>query len=162
MAASAVAAPHPDFSGVFVVDLEASGSVDPLMEALGAPWLERKVAGSVGVTHTVEHKGDTIAIQIDSAVKSRKEVLKLDGTATASRGLDGSEITVHSRWSDDGQAVVTEADLPAREGSSGRKLVVVRSLEDGGKTMRQRIEVTLIDGSVLGVDRVFRRKGDGR
>lgn len=157
IAAQAAPTPHPDFTGVFVLDMEASGSLDALLEAMGRSWVERKAASKVTVTHTVKQEGDAITIQIDSAFRSQTETVKLDGTPTTSHGLDGREITVHSRWSDDGQSVISEADLAGPD-SKAKKLVVVRSIEDGGKTMRQRIEVTLPDDRVLPVDRVFRRK----
>ena len=77
--APAAAVDHPDFSGTFKLDLKASDSLDEMLKAQGASWVERKAAGSVVVTQIVRHRGDVVEMVVKSSLKTRKETIRIGG-----------------------------------------------------------------------------------
>jgi len=52
----------PDFSGTWILDLEASTLLDPLMERIGASLLERKSAGSAKLKATIQQTNQVIRV----------------------------------------------------------------------------------------------------
>ncbi len=145
----AVAAPI-DLSGTWALDLEASDSLDPLMKARGMGWMKRKLAANMEVTQVIVQQGDTLEVQLLSAVRTESMTLHVDGKTREETTSEGPSQVSH-RWSGDALETRSEA---VRDGVSTTARIV-RTVEDGGKTMRQRMEVR-IDGVEFVVNRVFR------
>lgn len=150
LAALALAAPN--FTGTWTLDLDASQSVDALLAASGASWPERAAAGTLSVTQQITQDPKQVRLDFDSALVERSEVLVPDGVPRTFTGKNGTG-TVATSWK--GDALVTVSDLPTASGQR-LKLTATRTLEDGGRTLRQRLELRTPDGQVVVADRIFR------
>ena len=143
-----------DLSGVWSLDTAASDPVDAILAASGASWLERQAAGSMSVTQTITQSPERVVLDIDSTFKDRREELVPDGVERETPAKNG---TAHTRcfWKDD--ALVSVSRVPTATGTT-IVLTATRTVEDAGRTLRQRLEVVQPDGSVLKADRVYRRR----
>lgn len=159
-AAPAFAGGKVDFSGVWKLDPKASDSVDALLKAAGRSWIERRAAETARVTQTITQTEEAVTVAIDSTLADRTEVLRLDGAPVTATSLKGRPVTSWTTWSADGLALITRSEEVSGEGER-IVLVVTRTLEDGGRTMRQRLELRRQDGTTLRADRIFRRADGG-
>lgn len=143
-----------DFTGSWVLDPARSEDGTELLAATGASWFERQAAKAVVPTQTISVSGNRMTLAIDASVVTRTDVLVLDGSPVASQGKHGPTTTTTVLA---GEAVVSTSQLT---GADGRPVVLIatRTLEDGGATMRQRLEVRTADGQVYRADRVFSRQ----
>lgn len=142
-----------DFSGTWVLDLGASDSIGPLLEAQGVGYLKRKIAGSMVVTHTITQEGDVVTIATDSALKSATTVLRVDGEIREVQG-DRHPQRVRHYWQ--GDELVTSSILTMPDGQA--TLTAHRCLSEDGQTFIQRIAFLAPDGTRIEADRVFKRQ----
>jgi hypothetical protein len=153
--AGAAAADRPDFSGTFKLDLKASDSLDELLKAHGASWVERKAAASVVVTQIVRHRGDTIEIEAKSSLKSRKQTIRI-GAGWEEQETEMGKGRARTDWAADGTTLVTRVEVKSKKGETG-DLVMRRSLADAGQTTVQAIELRGKDGKLYKARRLLRR-----
>jgi hypothetical protein len=66
----------PNFSGAWVIDLQASTSLDPLMTQIGAGFLDRKYAAHTKLKATLEQTADVLTISARWTFKSRNALGK--------------------------------------------------------------------------------------
>lgn len=144
---------HEGFTGTWVLDKQASDSLDPLLQAQGVGWFKRKAAAGLDVTQVIEVEGDTVHIEVQSSLKSGAETVQLDGVARERVGEQGPARVAH-RWEAETWVTTSQASSPAGE---PLRTTLTRSLSDEGQTMTQRIQVE-IGGQTLSLDRVFRRQ----
>jgi hypothetical protein len=149
----AAAAERPDFSGTFKLDLKASDSLDELLKAAGASWVERKAAGSVVVTQTVRHRGDRLEIEAKSSFKTRKDTIRV-GAGWEERETEMGRGRARTDW--DGAVLVTRVEVKPKKGAAA-ELTTRRSLTDGGQTTVQALELRAPDGKVYKARRILRR-----
>ena len=141
-----------DVQGTWVVDLEASDSLDPLLEAQGVSWAKRKLANSVEVTQTYVRKGAQVTLDVKSPVGTRTETLTTDGKLR-SVTTELGKMQVSHRW--DGEVLVTKQ---VRETKAGQLTVTVRrEVSADGKTMTLRMTLERPDEKRVVVRRVFRK-----
>ena len=152
----ALADDRPDFSGAWTLDSRASDPVEELLKAVGRSWLERKAASSARVTQRIVQTDDALTIEVDSTLRSTTEVLRTDGSIRTLTNEKGNQVSSRTFWSEDGAALITSTDAVLANGDRGR-FVITRTIEDGGRTLRQRLELHMPDGRVLAADRILRR-----
>ncbi len=150
-----VSATATDFSGTWLLDLEASDSFDPILAAQGIPQFQRRAINNASVTQVITQTDSALTIEAKTAFGSRQEDLNFDGqTRTVSSQL-GTGAT-RSFWESNGALVTTFSGTS----NQGRPIdaTVSRSLADNGQTMVQTIELQAADGSTFIADRVFRKQ----
>jgi hypothetical protein len=158
LAAAAAAADRPDFSGTFKLDLKASDSLDELLKAQGASWVERKAAGAVVVTQVVRHRGDTLEIQAKSSLRTSKETIRI-GAGWEERETEMGKGRARTDWDADGRTLVTRVEVKPKKGDPA-ELTIRRSLSDEGQTTVQALELRAKDGKRYTARRVLRRVAD--
>jgi hypothetical protein len=156
--APAAAADRPDFSGTFKLDLKASDSLDEMLKAQGASWVERKAAGSVVVTQVVRHRGDVLEIEAKSSVKSRKQTIRI-GAGWEEQETEMGKGRARTDWDADGKTLVTRVEVKSKKGESG-EMTMRRSLADEGQTTVQALELRGKDGKTYKARRILRRVPD--
>ena len=118
--APALAEPHPDLSGTWVVELAASDSPDELLKMLGKSAVERAIARKMRPTHRIVQDEGGITLTVESPIDTRTERLHLDGREVESRSLSGDPVTARHNWSDDGTTIVTQTSATTKEGRALR------------------------------------------
>jgi len=144
-----------DFSGVWELDLKASDSPVPMMEATGAPWYERQAAKSMGVTQTITQTAAQVTLQVDSAAHDREETLPLDGSPFQSTDRHGEPVSSSTTLV--GETMVTKSTAKVHDGRRV-PVTITRTLEDGGKTLVQVVKMEVDVAKPLVMKRVFRKK----
>ncbi len=72
-------AANADLAGTWVLDKDASESVDAMLKAQGVSFVERKVAAGLDVTQTIAVSGDAITLHIVTSKKTEDQALTADG-----------------------------------------------------------------------------------
>lgn len=144
-----------DLSGTWVLDKEASGELDPILEASGASWLERQAVKGLSVTRTIQQDGDTLRIEIDTSAKDMKETVTVDGVPRQQTSERGKVATVTHRWK--GAAWVSET-VGTGEAGQPMRVTQTHTLSADGATMTTRFRLVRGDEAPIVVDRVYRRK----
>jgi len=155
LAGVAAAADHPDFSGTFKLDLKSSDSLDEMLKAQGASWLERKLAGSTVVTQTVRHRGDTLEIQAKSSLRTSKDTIRI-GAGWEERETEMGRGRARTDWDADGRTLVTRVEVKPKKGDPAA-FTIRRSLADDGQTTVQALELRTKDGKAYKARRILRR-----
>lgn len=150
----ALAAPI-DLSGTWVLDKEASDSVDELLKSQGVSWAQRKVVAGLDVTQVISQSGDSVTVAVDTSKKDRTETLVADGVARQVTSDEGATATVTHSWQ--GSALVTRSSGVDKQGRQA-ETTITRTLEDGGGTLRQLIEFSADDGTTASAARIFRKQ----
>lgn len=157
LAPRAQADTHPNFDGVWVLDLEASQPLEPILTAQGRSWAERKLADSVVVTQAMKVTADQLIVDISTPVSERQEILPLDGVARPTQTEHAGTVYTRTFWAEDGQVLVSVTQLTLPDGAPA-EMVATRRIKDGGATMEQLLELKLSDGRVLKSNRVLRKR----
>jgi hypothetical protein len=136
------AAPKPDkpdkpnFSGTWTLDLEASTSLEPLMNQIGASFLERKYAASVRLKATFHQTEHVLTVATRGPGFALDETLYLDGRTEPSnlKLLGATSIKTGIAWSKDHKQLVATHHIITKQGKEG-ELIVKRYLINEGKTL---------------------------
>ena len=136
------AAPKPDqldkpnLNGTWVLDLQASTSLDPLMTQLGASFLDRKYAALVKLKATIHQTEDVMTIAARGPGFALDETLYLDGRTAPSKLdlLGATSLKTRTAWSEDHQQLIEAHQIKTKQGKEGR-LIIKRYLIDEGKTL---------------------------
>jgi hypothetical protein len=148
---------HPDFRGEWKYDRDASDSVDPLLEAKGISYLKRIALAKLPILHVIggDHKRLAVTVKMPPFVEQTEE-LPTDGTPTKSASPEekGKMLDAVTRWSDDGQSLVTTT-VDETDGKLAR-LVITRSLDPDRRTMYVDFQLHLPGREPLKARRVFR------
>jgi len=148
---------HPDLSGVWVLDLDASDSLDDMLKRQGISGVRRRIMRKTVVTQSIEHRGNTLTIHVDSKHKHATEHLILDGESRPAKTPEGQDIMQKALWSENGLEVISRADVVLDDGSSA-VLEIRRRLGPEGSTLLMEIYLRPEDGDILYARRVFRKK----
>jgi hypothetical protein len=146
----------PSFAGKWSLDIDASDTMVPIMQALGRSKMEQKMAGNMAVTQTITQTVTQMTIAIKSMVKNQTEVLLLDGTKETRDTPNMGMVQTYTSWDKDGKTLVTIADMTLKNGDPA-EMVMRRQLQDNGQTMLLQNELRLKDGQVLTANRIFRK-----
>jgi len=149
---TALAGGDPALSGTWELSHAASDSVEPLLAAQGASWMERKAATSMSVTQTITLAETAATIAVETSVKSDTQTLKVDNQLRAISGEHGTSQVRHY-WGAAGELITVSAGPSA--GGTQMDVTITRSVSGG--QMHQLIEMK-IDGQTLRADRVFVRR----
>ena len=147
---------HPDFTGTWKIDLEASDPLDALLEVQGRSWIERKAARAMKVTQRITQTADSITIAVESVLRTKTDTFAIGGPWEERDTDELGRVRVRTEWSEDGVRLVVRNEAKLKDGTQG-ELRISRWLEDGGKTMVQLVELALKDGRNPKARRVFRR-----
>lgn len=132
-----------DFSGTWVVDKARSGTLDLHLEALGLPWIARRVACQATYKAEIEHRGLHWKETALTALFRNNSELRLDGKKQAQQhpvDFSAAESTTVLK----GNHVVTQmtyAKHPLVQ-------MIDRWLEDDGQTYVVRNVITLTETGV--------------
>ena len=126
----------PNFSGVWVLDLQASTSLDPLMTQIGAGFLDRKYAAHTKLKATLQQTADVLTIAARGPGFAFDQTLYLDGrTDTSTQQLLGATtLKTRTTWSQDGKRLIATHQIKTKQGKQGQ-LIITRYLINDGKNM---------------------------
>jgi hypothetical protein len=144
---------HPDFRGDWKLDLEVSDSVAPILRAAGKSEWTILLASKTTATHIIRGDLRRLTLLIKTPVRDQKQELLLDGTPTQALGPDGGETSASTRWSEDGQSLITTTQASSSQPLSFR---ITRSLASDSRTMFLDVQCQGKEGSPICVRRVFR------
>ena len=153
----ALAGEHPNFEGTWVLDLEASESVEPLLAAQGASWAERKLADSVVITQEVSQKEGKVTLEVSSVATNRTDVLLPGEGWKASDARRAETARTRCYWIEGGSKLVTETEMTFEDGEKATMLTT-RSLAADGQTTIILIEFKKPDGTHKKAKRVLRKQ----
>ena len=126
----------PNFSGTWTLDLKASTSLEPLMNQIGASFLERKYAASVRLKATLHQTEHVLTIAVRGPGFALDETLYLDGRTEPGNPklLGATSIKTRTAWSEDHERLVETHHIITKQGKEG-ELIVKRYLINEGKTL---------------------------
>jgi hypothetical protein len=136
------AAPKPDqpdkpnLSGIWILDLNASTSVGPLMKQIGTGLLEQIYAASTKLKATVHQTEQVLTIATRGPGFALDQILYLDGEANPSNQqlLGATALKTTTAWSEDYQQLVATHQIKTKQGKEGQ-LIITMYLINEGKSM---------------------------
>ena len=165
---SASAATKPDqhdkanLSGAWVVDLQASTSLDPLMTQIGAGFLDRKYAAHVKLKARLQQTADVLTIAAHGPGFAFNQTLYLDGRNDTShlQILGATSVNAKTVWSKDSKQLVETHHIRTKKGGDG-ELTIKRSLADDGKAVVVVMSLKLEDESPpTSARQIWRKQAD--
>lgn len=151
--------PQPDFTGEWILDLEASRSPEfkQIMQEYGLNWFERTAADKITVEQTIEQESNAVLrISIHTFVRDAEEVMHMDGEWREVEDASGRPVHMRSYWSDDGQALI--ADIVPQAGKyKDLQMKLTRTLSEDGQTMHLEHSLQRGTNAAIRAMRVLRR-----
>jgi hypothetical protein len=123
-----------NFSGIWILDLKASDSPDPMMKRMGVPLIHRKLAASTKLEATYHQTGEVLTVTSRAPGFSRVETFHLDGRTETKHEKQTGAYTIRTAWSKDRKQLMSTSHFKTKHGKSA-ELIVVRMLTNGGKTL---------------------------
>jgi hypothetical protein len=141
-------ADKPNFTGAWVLDLQASSSLDPLMTQIGAGFIDRKYAAHVRLKATLNQTADVLTIAARGPGFALDQTLYLDGRndPSALQILGATSVNTKTVWSKDAKQLVETHHIRTKQGKDG-ELIIKRNLTDQGKTVVVDYGLKLEDGA---------------
>lgn len=126
----------PNFSGAWVLDIQASTSLDPLMTQIGAGFLDRKYAAHTKLKATLNQTADVLTIAARGPGFALNQTLYLDGRndPTYLQILGATSGNTKTVWSKDYKQLVETHHIRTKQGRDG-ELTIKRNLTDNGKAV---------------------------
>lgn len=147
---------HParDYLGVWLLDLESSDPIGPLMEAIEAPWIARKMAGMMAPTVTITALGaGGLRMVNENPIKTTNQDMPVDSVERQRQDPLGRKVVRSEAWNEVGQLIVTQKNYVDDD-----RIVVVRSTwARVGDRLEVSNQVESEDASLV-IRRIFRRK----
>ena len=133
---AATEADKPNFSGAWVLDLQASTSFDALMTQIGASFLDRKYASHVKLKATLNQTADVLTIAAHGPGFAFNETLYLDGRNDRSnlQILGATSVNAKTVWGKHHKKLVETHHIRTKQGKVG-ELTIKRNLTDQGQTI---------------------------
>jgi hypothetical protein len=125
----------PDFNGTWELDHQASSSLEPLMDKIGAGFVERKLAEVAPLKATFHQSEDVVTVATRAPGFSLNEILYLDGRSRPTNIdlLGGTTLNVSAVWSNDQQQLISTYQIKTKQGKDG-ELIIKRYLINGMKS----------------------------
>ena len=125
----------PDFNGTWALDHQASSSLEPLMQKIGAGFLERKLAAVAPLKATFHQSEDVVTVATRAPGFSLDEILYLDGRShpTNMALLGATTLRSSAVWSKDYQQLISTYQIKTKQGKEG-ELIIKRYLMNGMKS----------------------------
>ena len=156
IAEDASRASRPDldaWTGVWVLDKEASDRIGPLLKLLDAPWIARTLADRLTPTLTITVLGERgLSVVNENRLQTSERMLWADGIERERRDPSGRKVLSKEFWTATGQLVVSDR-IPIDD----RVVVVTSTWERVGEGLELTIRAGAGDGS-LEIRRIFRRR----
>jgi len=126
----------PNFTGAWVLDLQASTSLDPLMIQIGAGFLERKYAAHTKLKATLQQTADVLTIAARGPAFALNQTLYLDGRNDPSylKILGATSVNTKTVWSKGYKELVETHHIRTKQGRDG-ELIIKRKLIENGKAV---------------------------
>jgi hypothetical protein len=125
-----------NFTGAWLLDLQASTSLDSLMTQIGAGFLDRKYAAHTRLKATLSQTADILTIAARGPGFAFNQTLYLDGRNDPSylQILGATSVNAKTVWSKDYKQLVEKHHIRTKQGRDG-ELTIKRSLADQGKAV---------------------------
>jgi hypothetical protein len=125
----------PDFNGTWALDRQASSPLEPLMQKIGAGFLERKLVAVVPLKATFHQSEDVVTVATRAPGFSLDEILYLDGRShpTNIALLGATTLNSSTVWSKDYQQLISTYQIKTKQGKEG-ELIIKRYLMNGMKS----------------------------
>ncbi|MBV8278315.1 MAG: hypothetical protein JO170_24065 [Verrucomicrobia bacterium] len=125
----------PDFNGIWMLDLKASASLEPIMKKVGASLLEQKFASRTHLKATIHQTEQVITVATRGRGFALDETLYPDGRSHPSnlQLLGATCLTARTSWSTDQKQLVVTYQIKTKQGKEGQ-LIIKRYLINEGKT----------------------------
>ena len=149
--------PPPDFSGHWLLDAEASGSMDAVLEVQGVSWVKRKLATTLDNEQLLTQSPDGLVIVFDNILGNITQELVFDGRPHTTLNPGGQQVTFSTAWADDHRALTSSGPVVTDDGTVGT-LSERRTLSSDGQTMHLQVRVTMATGASATVTRVFDKR----
>jgi hypothetical protein len=126
----------PNFSGSWTLDLEASTSLEPLMNQIGASPLDRKYAAQTKLKATLQQTEDVLTVATRGPGFALDQTLYFDGRNDPSnlKLLGATSVNAKTVWSEDFKQLIETHQIRTTDGKDGQ-LTIKRYLTDQGKTL---------------------------
>jgi hypothetical protein len=127
---------NPNLSGIWILDLDASTSVGPLMKQIGAGLLDRGYAASIKLKATVRQTEQVLTIAARGPGFALDQTLYLDGRTDRSNEqlLGATALKTRAAWSKDRKRLIATHQIQTRQGKQGQ-LIITRYLINEGKNL---------------------------
>jgi hypothetical protein len=151
----------PNFSGSWTLDLEASTSLEPLMNQIGASPLDRKYAAQTKLKATLQQTEDVLTVATRGPGFALDQTLYLDGRndPTNLKLLGATSVNAKTVWSEDFKQLVETHQIRTTDGKDGQ-LTIKRYLTDQGKTLVVAFDLKLnAEQNDASARQVWRKQG---
>ncbi|MBV8102156.1 MAG: hypothetical protein JOZ31_23675 [Verrucomicrobia bacterium] len=155
-------ADKPNFTGAWVLDLQASTSLDALMTQIGAGFLDRKYAAHTRLKATLNQTTEVLTIAARGPGFAFNQTLYLDGRndPTYLQILGATSVNAKTVWSKDSKQLVETHHIRTKKGGDG-ELTIKRSLADDGKAVVVVMSLKLEDESPpTSARQIWRKQAD--
>ncbi|HEX4145646.1 MAG TPA: hypothetical protein VHY91_19225 [Pirellulales bacterium] len=152
-ATGAEISPQVDFSGSWQLNVEASDSLDPILEAIGLSFIERALVNNTVVTHVIRQTADELTIDVQTSFFSRTDHLPLNGQPADTLDPSGRPVESVSAWSDDGRRLISKIWVKPDK----QRFTLTRSMDEEHDAMEVLIEFFPQKGKPMASRRVYRR-----
>ena len=141
-----------DLTGVWLLDLEESDPIEPMLEAMDAPWIVRKMAPMMTPTMTITalpHGG--VRVINDNPIRTTRQEIFVDDTFREREDPLGRKVVSKASWNERGALVVSQKNYVEEDRSV--QITSTWHREANELSITNRIERK--DGPVI-VRRLFR------
>ena len=152
---AAIAEPA-NFSGHWVIDEDASDSMDAILKLQDISWVLRKAAEGLDHEVTIKQEATQLTATFDNLLGNAVQVLVFDGKPHKTQNPAGGEVIWSTSWNDD-QTTLISSGPTTTEGVSAI-LTEKRSLSADGSQMILAVEVVTSDGQKGKANRIFKRQ----
>lgn len=145
-----------DFSGTWALDVNASGSMDPILELQGVSWARRKLAERLDARVRITQVGDRLTAVYDNVLGKQEQVLVFDGMPHETVNPAGIATTFSTSWRDGETRLVSSGPCTSDEGATST-LTETRTLSADGMTLTLMLQVSTADGRKASATRILRK-----
>jgi hypothetical protein len=147
-----ISGPASAYVGVWLLDLEASDSIEPLMNLIDAPWIARKLADSMTPTLTITLLGDGgLRLVNENPIQTTDQRMPADGVEREREDPLGRKVVSSQVWNDAGQLVVTQKNHVDED-----RIVVITSTWARAGDHLELVNTAETEDGPLRIRRVFR------
>lgn len=145
----------PDFSGHWLLDEDASGSMDTVLKLQEVSWAKRQLAETLDNEQRIVQSEAGLTVTFDNLLGDIEQRLVLDGQPHETVNPAGMKSVLSTRW--EGEALVASGPMTTDEGLTGT-LTERRTLSADGQTMTLVVTVELPGHGSASTTRVFRKR----
>ena len=150
---------RPNFAGNWILERRGTTSLRPLMQQIGAPLHERRLADVINLRANIHQTEHVMTVAIRGPGFSLDETLRLNGrTEPSNLNIFGATANrTRTAWSRDGNQLVTTYYIRTRQGKEGQ-LIVTRYLTNEGRTLVVAYTLRLQGANPTSARQTWRRR----